>query len=214
LYLNNGTIGNSNKMAKRSMKFLLIFMLMSFESTVLLAQTSPFKSDTVYVIICYGTLNNGRPVVTEVIQKDLNFFENYPTTSDQDTFMCEFFKHSILFVDPFLTLNKNYKKYNFSEKQIDSFRYVYNKKLGRLNKSYRDFKSVKFSNGKRIIFSVSKIAGEFWLVKTEPDNIYPVSESFDIDNGCYKYNYLYNLKEINSIIKLNEDELKTLSTQE
>jgi hypothetical protein len=193
------------------MKFILVFTLMNLGTMSLLAQTDSFKRDTVYVFICYGTLNNGTPVATEVVQRDLKFFENYGSTIDQDTFMCEFFKHSILFVDPLVTLNKNYNKYNFSEKQVDSFRYVYNKKLGMLNKSYLDFKSVKFSNGKRITFSVSKIAGEFWLIKTDSDHLYPDSESFDIDSGCYKYNYLYNLKQIDSVIKLNKTEQKIFS---
>jgi|GEM_PF-6123079 len=194
------------KVAKR----LLIVSCCCIMTHCSFCQERALKKDTVYIIICYGTLENGRPVVTQIAQKDLSFFKT-THSNDQDAFMCQVFSHSIFYLDDGNTYLKNYRLDNPPSKKPDSLYYAYNKALRSLAKSFKDFKGPKFLNGKRVIFSVSKIAGEFWLVRTDPHYLYPVSESFFIDPGCYNYNYLYNLKQIDAILKLNSEDIKILS---
>ncbi len=93
------------KISKLNMKFLLISLLVSFVTTSLLGQTSTFKRDTVYVFICYGTLNNGRPVATTI-----QFKKNCTSLNIVSQFLirillcANFLDIQYLFIDPIFTL--------------------------------------------------------------------------------------------------------------
>lgn len=187
---------------------VLLFIAFSFSAK---GQTATFKKDTVYIFYCYGTLGNGRPVETSIIIKDLTFLKELNQIKDQDKFLCAVFKHSILFIEPSFNRYKDRKLYNFSSnEEAKSFYDKFDNQVGLFNKSFLNFKSSLLANGKRITISVSKIAGEFWIIKTDPNYLYPLSESFEVN--CYNYNYLYHLKQIDKIYKLNTEEINTISS--
>jgi hypothetical protein len=168
-------------------------------------QTNAFIRDTAYIYLCRGSLENGQPVVTYVVNKNLSTLSKLQT-DNQDAAICSFFQNSILFAEPYLTVH-NHTLYHFDDsKGMDRFY----RNLSALSKSYIDFKTRKFSNGRRITLSITKLIGEFWIVELNNSD-YPFSESFAIDKSCYDHQFIYYLKQIDKCIPLVDVEKKKIS---
>jgi hypothetical protein len=167
--------------------------------------------DTVYVLVCKGTLENEQPIVSYVVIKELSSLSPLSTLGNQDSFMCSLFNHSILFEEPVFTLSKNQRLYQFpNTKKSDTFLRGLAKKIDKLNTLYSSLATRKFNNGKSIEIACVQMVGEFWIITKKPEELNSYNHSFHINKDCYNKGYIYNLKDIGQSCKLSSDDIKVL----
>jgi hypothetical protein len=187
---------------KRNLRILgLIILLPCLQRSY--GQPSKSIKDTVFICLVSGTLDNGRPVTEYLLSKDLPSIYGCLKAGDQDSIICRLTEKLILFEEPFLTLKKNRLRYQFNSVEQEAiFSKNYYKRLLPLSKKMTEFSTAKLSNGRHLTLNIAKISGEFW---TLPANKTTFSESFP-DNGCYKKEYISNLKSIDKIYRLADTE--------
>ncbi len=199
------------KRKNNSLTIIAIFFLCSTASIKGIAQSISSVKDTVYVFICKGSLENGQPIVSYAILKDLSSLNTLASENNQDSFICDFFKQSILFEEPFFTLTKNLQLYKFSnDKEKKSFLNKLSKKISKLNMDYGVIKTKVFDNGKFVELHCAKLIGEFWSIPKTKDELNNYNHSFQVKENCYDKIYIYNLKDISKSCKLKIDELTTI----
>jgi len=194
---------------KNNSNFIIIFLfLCSLSSLKGIGQSHLFISDTVYLFLCKGTLENSRPIASYLIVKDLTSLAKLSPVTVQDSFVCILFKQSILFEEPVFTLSKNAPLYEFkSKKQKTKYLKGLLKRIYKLNDTYSLVTSKVFTNGRSINLQCLKLIGEFWSLTKNENEVNNYDHSFLIAEGCYTKNYIFNLKNIKECYKLSEIEL-------
>lgn len=196
---------------KHPYHYLVFFLLATFFGKVS-AQSVSFKKDTVYIVYCYGTLENGRPVVNSVAIRNLDFLKDLSIIKDENDFLCAFFKHSIIYRGELISIHDHKAQYNYQNKKEERLAQIkLEQQIALLNKAFKDFTTQRFSNKKALIFSIAKLSGEFWMDKINPDYISGESETFTIDKECYNYNYRYYLKQVDKVLELSKGDLEQIN---
>ncbi len=172
------------------------------------AQFAISVKDTVFIVVCKGSLENSQPIVSYLVVKDLSRLAELATINNEDSFMCRLFTNSILFEEPFFTISNNKGLYGFdSPKKEKAFLSKLSKKIDKLNNNYTHFTTRRFENGKNIEVSITKTVAEFWSISKKVEEINTYSHSFQVKSGCYEKGYIYNLKDVITICKLHEKEV-------
>lgn len=185
-----------------------MFLICSLTSIRSIAQSISPVTDTVYIFILKGSLENGQPIVSYAILKGLSFLKSLSSINNQDSFICTFLKQSILFEEPFFTITKNSQLYKFSDdRQKKSFLNKLSKKINKLNTDYAVIKTKTFDNGRFIELNCAKLIGEFWSFSKTKNELNNYNHSFQVKEDCYDKSFIYNLKDISSSCKLKPDEL-------
>lgn len=197
---------------KTSLSLFSLFLLVATFFGKVSAQAVSFKKDTVYIVYCYGTLGNGRPVVNSVAIKNLDFLKDLSIIEDEDNFLCAFFKHSVVYRGELISIHDHKAQYNYQNEQEErSAQIKLEQQIALLNKVFKDFTTRRFSNKKTLIFSIAKLSGEFWMDKINPDYISGQSETFTIDKECYSCNYRYYLKQVDKVLELSKGDLEQIN---
>lgn len=197
---------------KHPYHYLFVLFLLVNTSSLVSAQAVPVKKDTVYAIYCYGTLQNGQPVVNSIVCKNLDFLKDLKSVRNEDKFLCSLFKHSIVYMGDLVSVFKHKTEYNYqTHAEGDSLQAKLERQILSLNKIYKDFRTQKFSNNKTLAFSIGKFAGEFWLDNIDPNYIAGESETFTIRKECYSYNYLYYLKQVDEVYELDQEDIDKIT---
>lgn len=201
-------------MKKRNKKIIASLTILSglLISTISNCQSINFVKDTVYVVLCQGNLDNGQPISSYVIVKDISVFSQLSKTSDQDSFVCSLFKHSILFEEPAFTILRNSPYYNFeNERSKKKFLSRLSKKVARLNAQYIPIKTKRFSNGRDIHLQCAEIVGEFWIIPKKMEALNDYDHSFRVQPSCYEKETIYNIKDIQKSCKLSLEDANLIN---
>lgn len=183
----------------------LVFILIIL-SVTLNAQECNCKIDSVYYINISGNLNNGRPVFTQLVIKNLDTLKFYINKMQND-FLCNVLQFSIFVTEPsigFIEMNKCLGK--DAEKEYKSF----SKKIVCFNNECKEV--VSFSDGQytKLHLSIVKVISEFWILQTNFEQINNTSDAIQIPKECYNTEYYYKFKKIIEVIPLSRTERKSI----
>jgi hypothetical protein len=192
------------------MKLLIcIIILFSYSATITFAKESHPSQEIFYILNLQYNLENGRPVSSSFLCKDLKIIDSLRIFKTQKEILCWFYGHALLYQEPPVSVSSSNKCYSFktrAEKQ-KYFEYLY-KKLKKINKSYYPVHSRMFPDVKNnIVVSCVKLSGKFCVSDTETtisDQVY--------SGQCSHESLEYNLMEIFQFWKLTEDEKKLIRT--
>lgn len=175
------------------------------------AQSSDYVKDTAYIFLWRGTLENERPITTYVVNKTMSNLTGLSLIKNRDSFVCSFFKKAILFDEPYFTLEKNIGLYGFSNKESASkFLSDISEKVEKLNKEIVKIGTKKFEQGTSIEFECVRVIADFWVINKTSDELNNYTHSFYVPGCCYNKKYIYNLKNIDRIERLNSTEILQL----
>lgn len=163
------------------------------------------QKDTTYIFILHGTLENGRPIVSEFA---VNKLISLASISNKDSFLCAFSKQAVILEEPNFTLSTNAAKYNFPDKKAQQdFLSQLSGKIEKLTQYSKRVGSRSFKEGSPITIDAVKVVASYWEInKTTAEQLNDYNHSFIIDKECYGKNFSYNIKDIVSVDKLTTAE--------
>jgi len=166
-------------------------------------------SRSLYALYCVSNLDNGRPIQVCLLRNEFAGLFDITAKVDQHNFMCKLLGSSIIMSEPAFTLGKTVPWLNLKNKKEEmSYRILTEKRLQKLYKSFSSPIKIPFTNHKKLRVQIVEIDAAFWEEKDDLQEYQEDKGNFDITSDCYKKDYLYYLKEIIRITKVNDQDLK------
>lgn len=188
---------------KKNKLFLSVILILL--SAIVKAQVCNFKTESIYYINISGSLDNGRPVFTQLIIKNIDTLKYYIQNGQSD-FLCNILKSAIFVTEPYLGfLDMNKCLGENAEMEFASF----NKKLASFNKKCKPVVSFPNNEYKYLHLSVVKTTSEFWVLPFNINQINNTSEAIQLQAECYNSQYYYKFKKIIKVIPLSRKEIKS-----